>query len=333
MIKLAVLALLGVLGLGSSATHAQVTFDLTTVGNINNPDDSTGYGSVSYTYNIATKEVNLFQYAAFLNAVAATDTYGLYDTNMATNANVAGITRSGTSGSYTYAVSGSGDRPVTYVNWFDAARFANWVANGQPTGGQTGATTENGAYTLNGATSGVSFTKNGINPNTLEATTYWIPSNDEWYKAAYYDPTKGGSNYWMYPTQSDIAPGNTVGSGTNQANYYVGVYSVTQNANYESGQNYLAAGGAYSNSASYYGTYDQAGSVWEWNDDVVGSNRVIRGGSWNSNTYLQSSSSLTIDPSYADSLLGFRLASVPEPAISTLIFLGTVCFLANRRKG
>lgn len=138
---------------------------------------------------------------------------------MGTDLNVAGISRSGSSGSYEYAVMDNGgssaNRPITYVSWFDAARFSNWMANGQPTGAQGNATTENGAYTLNGATSGVSFTKNTTNPNTGGTVNWWIPSEDEWYKAAYYDPTPGaggGDNYWRYPPQSDSVPGNVIGA-------------------------------------------------------------------------------------------------------------------------
>ncbi|MFZ4696299.1 MAG: SUMF1/EgtB/PvdO family nonheme iron enzyme, partial [Verrucomicrobiia bacterium] len=177
-----VLAALSVLALGNTRARAAITIDLVQVGNPGNAADPLnsgsvpGIGSVSYAYAIATTEVNLSQYTAFLNAVAATDTYSLYNTGMGTTPDIAGITQTGSSGSYSYAVMGTGARPVTYVSWFDAARFANWVANGQPTGGQTSTTTENGAYMLNGAMSGVSVTLNAVNPNTSATTTYWIPS-------------------------------------------------------------------------------------------------------------------------------------------------------------
>ena len=74
------------------------------------------------------------QYTAFLNGGRNPDTYGLYNTNMGTDLNIKGIVRSGVSGSYSYSVIGDGNRPVTYVSWFDAARFTNWLHNGQPTG-------------------------------------------------------------------------------------------------------------------------------------------------------------------------------------------------------
>jgi sulfatase modifying factor 1 len=336
MKPIAILSAAAGLVLTWGVTAQAITIDMVTVGDAGNAADTTGYGAVAYEYRIATTEVNLFQYTAFLNAVAKTDLYGLYNTNMGSNGNIAGISRSGESGSYTYAVSGSGDRPVTYVSWFDAARFANWVANGQPTGAQAAGTTEDGAYTLNGATSGVGFTKNAINPNTGTTTTYWIPSEDEWYKAAYYQPVGAGGpsdSYWLYPTASDSAPGNTIGSGVNQANYYAGDYAVTQSSSYSSSQNYLTDGGAFSNSSSYYGTFDQGGNVWEWNDAVIGSSRGLRGGSWDSNESSLRSSTRYIDtPSFEADFAGFRVASVPEPSAALLMILGGAALLARRAR-
>jgi sulfatase modifying factor 1 len=99
----------------------------------------------------------------------------------------------------------------------------------------------------------------------------WIPSEDEWYKAAYYDPTKGGSNYWKYATQSDTLAGNTIGAA-NSANYYDGDY-VGSGSSAIPTSNALTDVGAYgANSVSFYGTNDQGGNVWEWNEAVIGSN-------------------------------------------------------------
>jgi formylglycine-generating enzyme len=156
---------------------AIVTIDYVTVGHAGNVADSSLYGAVAYDYEISKHETTISQYAEFLNAKAQTDAFGLYNTGMGTDFNVAGITRSGSSGSYNYAViSGSGNRPITYVSWFDAARFSNWLHNGQGNGD-----TETGAYTLSGAMSGI-FAKNG-------GDSVGLPSENEWYKAAYYDPT------------------------------------------------------------------------------------------------------------------------------------------------
>ena len=166
------------------AVATPIVYDLVTVGNPGNSNDpATGYGGVPYAYQIGTYHVTIGQYTAFLNAVAQTDTHGLYNSAMDTDLNVAGIARSGTSGGYTYAVKNnggdSGNRPISYVDWFSAARFSNWIANGQPTGLQTGTTTENGAYALNGATSGTAPAANAINPNTAAAPLFSLPTENE----------------------------------------------------------------------------------------------------------------------------------------------------------
>src|SRR4029079_16543491 len=100
-------------------------------------------------------EVTVAQYAQFLNAVAATDSYGLYDVNMGSDPHIAGIVRNGSPGSYIYEVIGSRKKPIAYTTWGNAARFANWVNNGQTAGSQGPGTTETGAYQLNGATTDV----------------------------------------------------------------------------------------------------------------------------------------------------------------------------------
>jgi len=328
-----------------STAHA-VTLDMVTVGSPGNAADTTGYGAVGYEYSIGKYEVTISQYSAFLNAVAATDTYGLYNANMGTNANVAGIARSGAPGSYQYAPTGplggvqipqatAGGRPITFVSWFNAARFANWMANGQPSGAQNGTTTENGAYLISGTVSAP--VRNTINPNTGLAPTFHIPTEDEWYKAAYYSPTKGGAGspgYWLYPTQSDTSPGNSIGNTANQVNLGRGsAYSVT-GVGYVSSQNYLTDVGSYTASVSYYGTFDQAGNAREWNDftgTTAGTERGIRGGEWGFFSDFTVSSADNTEsrrPRFADSGVGFRLASmvvVPEPSTVALTLAGLTC--------
>lgn len=285
--------------------------EMVTVGNPGNPVDSGNtaapdvYGAVAATFQIGKYEVTLDEYTAFLNAVAATDTYELYQTTMASDQQIAGIQRNGSPGSHTYSVIGGGRRPVTCVDWFDAARFCNWLHNGRPRGLQGAGTTETGAYTLNGATSGVSFTRE-------PSARFWIPSEDEWYKAAYHHPTAAGGpvdEYDFYPTMSDTAPGNQVGGTPNQLNAYTTVYSVTQApAPALSTQNYLTEAGAFSASPSYYGTFDQGGNVWEWTEGINGGARVLRGSSWD-NTPAQALSSYRGGLGEREDTIGFRVAT------------------------
>ena len=300
-----------------------LTIDTVTVGDAGNAADTTTYGAVADVFDIGKYEVTIGQYTSFLNAVAATDTYSLYNASMATDLNIAGITRAGSSGSFSYSVIGSGSRPISYVSWFDAARFANWMNNGAT----VGASTETGAYTLNGATSGVNFTKNA-------GATWWMPSEDEWYKAAYYKGGGTNAGYWVYPTQSDSAPGNDIGGAANQANYYAGDYAVTQSSTYSSTLNYLTDAGAFSASDSAYDTFDQGGNVWEWNPAVSGSSRGLRGGSWRSSVIgLRSSVRDFFDPAVENFFVGFRVASVPEPSTAVLVLMGVgALYLWKRRR-
>ncbi|TSA08372.1 MAG: hypothetical protein D4R77_02945, partial [Planctomycetaceae bacterium] len=223
-----------------------------TVGDAGNAaDTNTGslYGAVSYSYQIGAYDVTGSQYTAFLNAVGKTDTYALYNVNMGTNTTVAQISQSGIAGTYTYAVMNStGQRPVSYVSWFDSARFSNWMSNGQLNGAQTSTTTENGAYNVNGATSGNVVAANATNPNTGLAPTYRIPLENEWYKAAYYKGGSTNAGYWTYATQSNVAPGTTIGSSANQANYN-GVIPI----------GHATDVGSFTGSGSFYGTFDQSG--------------------------------------------------------------------------
>lgn len=164
---------------------------------INNAADISSYGSVTYSYYINKYMVTVCEYAEFLNAVGSTDTYGLYSGNMANNR--CGLIRSGSNGSYTYSIRSSySNKPIVWVSWLNAARYCNWLTNNKPNGLQTSSTTENGSYTLNGLTSGSAVSRN-ING------LYFIPSENEWYKAAYYKGRDSGE-YWNYATQSDTAP-------------------------------------------------------------------------------------------------------------------------------
>jgi len=278
-----------------------VTIDYVTVGNPGNPQDTTGYGVVGYVYKIGKYEVTISQYAEFLNAKAKSDPYRLWNVMMS-DGSIVGIGRSGVSGNYAYSVIGSGNRPISCVSWFDAARFVNWMHNGQG-----GGDTETGAYTLNGAMSGVNFP---VQPGAK----LWLPTENEWYKAAYYDPSKPGSPYWLYPTQSDNVPSNDLPDAGNNANFYDGTYTLNT-------ANKGTDGGAFGLSGSYYGTFDQGGNVWEWNAAVIGANRGMRGGCFSYDvSTLRSTFRYEFVPTTEGSYIGFRVASAsaPRPSATTL---------------
>ncbi|MGA2496927.1 MAG: SUMF1/EgtB/PvdO family nonheme iron enzyme [Tepidisphaeraceae bacterium] len=272
-------------------------------------DTSSGYGSVSYSYAMSTYDVTTAQYCQFLNAVAKADPYGLYCPAMFTatyqgtyyglggnNLPIAcGIIQSGTSGNYSYRIATSTDStsghafpancanlPVNWDSWGDAARFANWLQNGQPTAAEGAGTTETGAYTLNGATTTSALFAITRNPGAK----YWIPTENEWYKTAYYKGGGTNSGYWYYPTQSTSSnpPSSTLSTtGNNNANFNSS--GLTSPNNWP-----LTPVGYYAGSPSHYGTFDQGGDLYNFTETAVTQSadniqeglyvRVIRGGSF-----------------------------------------------------
>ncbi len=315
--SLLVAALAALLATPASA----VTIDWVPIGNAGNPADTlsncyaAGCGSVAYDYQISKYEVTNAQYAELLNAKAGSDPLGLYNPNMGGNPTFGGITRSGVPGSYSYAVkSGFANKPVTFVSFYDSLRFANWLNNGQGS-----ADTETGAYTLLGGTAtpsnGATVTRNG-------GANIFLTSENEWYKAAYYSAS---GVYFDYPTGTNavtgcVAPGSDSGNSANCA----GAGSVLTDA------------GAYGLSDSPYGTYDQGGNVWEWNEQIVsGSLQGLRGGSWGifaSN--LAASSRDHYDPTGEHGgHIGFRVASlVPEPGTGLLVMTGVLGLALQRKR-
>jgi formylglycine-generating enzyme len=287
-------------------------------------DHTTGYGSVSYNYQIGKYEVTAGQYTLFLNAVAATDSYGLYNPSMWSSTTGCKVQRSGTSGSYTYSVASDyANRPVNYVSWGDSARFANWLHNGQPglvtPVPQDQYSTEDGAYHLNGATTDATLL-------AVSRETDWkwaVTSEDEWYKAAYYKGGGTNAGYWDYPLNSNTVPSKVLGNPTdpgNNATFYNGGYTIGS-------PYYRTEAGAHENSDSPYGTFDQGGNVWEWNEAVISSLRGVRGGSFSiSSTYLLASYRGGSYPTYEDYNVGFRVVSAPEPG--SLVMLAGIAVTA-----
>ena len=304
------LLLVASLGVTASAASA-VTIDWVSVGGAGNAADDTGFGAVAYTYKISKYEVTNAQYAEFLNAKVAADPLGLYNTSMGSG--LGGITRSGSSGSYTYSVIvGREDLPVTYVSFYDSLRFANWLHNGQGAGD-----TEAGAYTLLG---GTAIPSNGLTVTRNAGATIFLTSEDEWYKAAYYNAPS--ASYFDYPAGSDTQTTCTVPGAT--AN--------TANCNSVFGD--LTDVGSYTGSASPNGTFDQAGNAWEWNEAVVsGSFRGRRGGSFilDPSSFAASTRDYT-DPSFELGRVGFRVASVPEPGTGLLVMAGLLGLAGWRRR-
>lgn len=226
----------------------------------NPPCPLTKQGAVSYAFEMGACEITNSQYAAFLNAVAAVDDpYKLYSPNMA-NGLFGGIGRSGENGRFRYAaLEGYEELPVVYVSWYDAARFCNWLHYGCPAPGRPGpGVTEGDAATGAYDTSGFGTGPDGIPLKHNPQARYWLPTVDEWIKAAYYDPARRTRDgYWLYPVRSDTKPACVAPPGTPQAaNYFDGRWAAPEP--------FLTPAGAYVQAKSPWGTFDQGGNVLEW---------------------------------------------------------------------
>ena len=309
------------LSLGIASSSSAVSMDWTFVGNPGNACDDHGsagcVGAVSYRYNIGTFEVTNAQYVEFLNAKAAADPLGLYNPSMG-NAGFllyGGITRSGVSGSYTSsAIAGRGNMPVNWVTPYDAMRFANWMNNGQGSGD-----TETGAYTLLGGTETPS---NGTTVARNANATIALTSENEWYKAAYYDAVS--TSFFHSPTASNTVACSTPTATPNRAN----CGSVLS---FSGG---FASVGSYTGSASAYGTFDQGGNVEELNESIGDANgsRGIRGGHYRSSSPVNLSTATWgyVAPGGYD-FIGFRLAMIPEPSTGLLVIAGLIGLAGWRR--
>lgn len=234
----------------------------------NNPDWGAGYGGVDHRYEIGKYEVTNQQYADFLNAVAGNDLVQSWVPDMATHL-MGGIIRSGSAPNYSYGTKPNmANKPVNFVSLHNCMRFCNWLHNGRPNGTQTASTTEDGAYDM-------SLIGTGVIPRQADAL-WAIPTLDELYKAAFYDPVNPGADaggspdYWYMPTMSDVDPqtkatANSMGDISNPGANVI---------NWDDGAvwngvvgNLTTVGSAGSGSASFYGTYDQGGNVNEWSED------------------------------------------------------------------
>jgi formylglycine-generating enzyme required for sulfatase activity len=273
------------------------------------------FGAVAYTYVIGKYEVTNAQYAEFLNAVADADPNALYNTLMASD--LGGIARIGSSGSYSYGtIAGRETNPVNYVSFYDSLRFANWLENGQPTGAQDSTTTEDGAYTMiTESYPGGPF----ITPNV--GVTFFLPNEDEWYKAAYYDPIS--TSYNPYPFADGFngavceAP---AGATTHSANCSDPLFGNTTDV------------GAYTTSPSAYGTFDQGGNVHEWTEAIISTGRGLRGGGWPPHSVFMAASTRSYNlATEEDGATGFRVAAVPEPGRGLLLMTGVLSLAACRR--
>jgi len=282
------------------------TIDFVNVGNPGNANDSgttgsyfSAFGGVAYDFRMGTYEVS---------------------EDMITKANAEGsleITKD------TRGV----DKPATSVSWNEAARFVNWMNTSSGYSAAYKFTLQPGdlGYGANANIELWQVGDAGYNAANLYRNSnafYFLPSEDEWYKAAYYSGS--GTTYFDYALQSDTIP-NAVSGGASGAVY-----------NGQTGPADVANAGG----SSFYGTEAQNGNVYEWNEsaftapnDSSSEGRAIRGGFWgNPESNLRSSVRLSLNPAAEYIFIGFRVASVPEPSTAFMILIPVGAWLLKRRR-
>jgi hypothetical protein len=283
----------------------QFVIDFVNVGNAGNGNDlgagggiySSPYGGVAYNYRMATYEISQIMITKAANLGMVNVVAGAW----------------------------SGNQPAASMSWYEAAAFVNWLNTSQ---GYSAAynIAYSGGWSMNlwgpseQASTGV---RSGTNPYRHKDAYYFLPSEDEWYKAAYHQNDGVTANYWDYPTGGNAVPDgiNFRGDPNYQAVFWDGYKQRQPNA--------IANAGS---SGSAYGTYGQGGNVWEWNEsawdganDNASEDRGFRGGSWYlSKNHLACADRSSLGPANEGSTVGFRVASViPEPtnALPVLVCL------------
>ena len=246
--------------------------------------------AVEYDFKIMKFEVTVDRYCEFLNAVAKMDTLGLFDKRMR-------IARTGSPVKFVYKPKdGYAKHPVSFINFFRAARFANWLHNGKPSGRGGKGLTEDGAYDMKG----------DLETHSKDAK-FWIPTEKEWCKVAYYDPEKSVKNekpfYWDFGDKTlysksrypkfEAPPG-----GAHSANCSKALKETTPV-------------GAYTSAVSAYGLFDINGNVFEWTETNRGKGgKNIRGSAWNhSGSYMLISTRTGARLKEVAAGYGFRLAA------------------------
>lgn len=278
----------------------EFTIDFVPISGDTNP--SSGYGIVNNDYRMGTFEITNDQWSKF------TASLGVPVTGSPSDAYNSDTHWTGT------------DVPTNNASWYEAAQFVNYLntSTGHQAAYKFTGTQGTGDYTL--STWNVSEADNGTNLFRHKDAFYFMPTEDEWVKAAYWNGT-------TLQTWANTSPSDLVGGLPDPAKW---------NYNASAGFGLWSVG---SGVQELNGTFNMMGNVFEWmespfNDPDYGTgpNRGMRGGSYGSSGgILASSNRGSSYPHDEANDIGFRVASVPEPSSLLLLSLGGLALLRRRR--
>lgn len=337
-------AVMGLVAFGVSAAWGQTPppnydFQFATVGNTGNapiPDEglTQGRGRVDYAYRISKLEITTGQWLEFVN------TYSTRSNDMAW---FGAPTYWGAGLDDNYSGPGvrwklndapqSSMRPVFGITWREAAQYCNWLCNRKA---PTLAAIANGAYDTStfGGQFSTGYTDQAThNPNA----EYWIPTLDEWLKAAHYDPNKNGDGvggWWQSAGRTDtpLTPG-LPGIGQTSAAYDGFEFGSLEAPT-------LVPLGAYADVTSAYGLWDCSGGTSEWTEDWLWGDqrqhRIIDGGKAGSpfweNRLFDTLTNFAAESPDSTFGYGFRIASsVPTPS-SAMLAAAAASLIPRRRR-
>ncbi len=323
------------LGVPGAACRADIPpdydFQWANIGDVNNPaypggppfNGNAGRGSVSYSYRISKLEVTTGQWADFLNMALRSGV----DLNIQQlRPAFWGASQSG--GQY---VVSDPMRPVIGLNWRAGAYYCNWLNNGKA---------EGWANALSGAYDASTFGTLADGTYTDQVThsagaRFWIPTMDEWLKAAHYDPSRNGpgqGGWWSYPYRSELPPvPGAPGEGQTTAGW-----------DPPNSAELLVPLGAYASQTSAYGLWDLSGGSREWLEEPAGA-RNGRFQYRRADGAFAGELSIGFDhvqstdgeiPGTIGGYYGFRIAGV-VPSVPTSLALGAglAHFLRRQRRG
>ena len=271
----------------------EFTIDFVDISADTNPKN--GFGIVDYDYRIGVYEITNSQWDKFVAAYGVVTGYPAEAYDQDSN-------------------SGGADMPVNRISWYEAAQFVNYLNTSSGYQAAYNFTGTQGTTEYTFATWGVEQAFSSTNLYRHKDAHYFLPSEDEWVKAAYWN----GEKLQTYATIDGEEPIDGVDTTYNSGRWVVG-----------------------SGSEELNGTFDMMGNANEWTENPFAASyetdsyRTIRGGAYNSGTINDVSSNYRVafDPINEYSSVGFRVAAVPEPSSLLVLLFGSSLLARSKKMG